>query len=131
MKPFQRHFIYIFLIIFPAMVLSGCFHSSPVRHLTSEISLVVPNQTTQEELISFMGFPEKKRTVSDTEEEWLYYQTNKSLLRKTPLVGNKFGQENYDVAIIRFDKSIVTSCQYRSLTEHEFKQLGITESAQK
>jgi hypothetical protein len=131
MKYFFRAISYLLLLVFSSMLMTGCFYKQPVRHLTSEVSLVVPHQSTQKEIISFMGFPEKKRKISETEEEWLYFQTNKSLLRRTPLLGTKIGYEEYDVAIIRFSNAIVTSSQYRSLTQEEFKQLGIAESAQK
>jgi hypothetical protein len=107
----------------------GCSSKSPIRHLPSDISLAVPNQTTQKEVVSFMGFPDAKKIISQNEEEWIYYQANKSLLRRTPLLGDKMGATDYDVAIITFRDKIVTSSQYRSFTEEEFKHLGITNDA--
>lgn len=127
MKLFRTTATILFLLVITT-ILPGCFYKTPVRHIASEISLVVPNQTSQRELISYMGLPNEKKSISETEEEWLYFQVNKSFLRKTPLLGKKFGVEDYDVAIIRIKDNIVTSSQYRSLSEDEFKQLGITAS---
>jgi hypothetical protein len=92
---------------------------------------MTPSQTTQKELISYMGFPEVKRTISATEEEWIYYQANRSLLRRAPLLGDKMGNVDYDVAIIRLKDGIVTSSQYRSFSEEEFEKLGLTSDAEK
>ena len=77
-----------------------------------------------------MGFPELKRTLSENEEEWIYYQENKSFMRRSPLLGNKMGAADYDVAIITLRDEIVTSSQYRSFTEEEFKKLGIKTNAE-
>ena len=109
--------------------LFGCAYKKPVRHIASEIGLITPNKTTQKELISYMGLPEVKRTLSEKEEEWIYYQENKSFLRRSPLLGNKMGAADYDVAIITLRDEIVTSSQYRSFTEDEFEKLGIKTDA--
>jgi hypothetical protein len=55
---------------------------------------------------------------------WIYYQVNKSTLRKTPYVGDKLGSEEYDVLHITFNGDIVETCTYRSLTKEEFQNGG-------
>lgn len=129
MSLFRQSVIYISLLVC-GVLLSGCFYKSSIRHIASEVGLAVPNKTTQQELISFMGFPETKRTISENEEEWIYYQANNSLLRRSPLIGDKVGQTDYDVAIITFRDKIVTSSQYRSFTEEEFNKSGIANNAE-
>ena len=127
-----RRFIAIYTIMLTLpFALSGCFNKAPVCHIASDISLIIPNQTKQEEILSYLGIPAKKRTISDEEEEWLYFQPYDSFMRKMPYVGKKIGDCEYDMAIIRFKNEIVTSSQYRDLSEAEFKQLGIPESAPK
>lgn len=72
-----------------------------------------------------MGFPDAKKTGEDGVEEWVYFQGNKSLMRRSPVLGEKMGQIDYDVAIITFQDKIVKESKYRAFTEEEFKQLGI------
>ena len=129
MKSFIRPVATIIIVLAAPLILAGCFHKAPISHIASDISLIIPNQTTKQEILSYMGYPAQKKAVSADEEEWLYYQANNSFLRKTPLVGGKLGQTQYDMAIIRFSDDVVTSSQFRDLTEEEFKQLGISESA--
>lgn len=126
---FHTSILYISLFLCGAL-LPGCSHNSAVRHIASETGLTIPNQTTQKEVLSYMGFPESKKTISENEEQWIYYQANESLMRRTPFFGHKMGQTDYDVAIINFQNQLVTSCQYRSFNEEEFKQLGIPNDAQ-
>ncbi len=129
MAPFRVSIICLCLL-FCGTFLFGCSSKNHVRHITSEIGLVTPNKTTQKELVSFMGFPELKRTISESEEEWIYYQENKSFLRHTPFLGHKMGEADYDVAIITFRDEMVISSQYRSFTEEEFEKLGIAKDAE-
>lgn len=117
------------LILLCGTIISGCFYKNQIRHLASDVGLITPNATTQKEVISFMGFPEVKKAISDTEEEWTYYQENQSLMRRAPLFGRKMGQADYDVAIITFKNQIAISSQYRSFTEEEFHKLGIADNA--
>ena len=72
----------------------------------------------------YMGPPDDQQ-VDQYGEMWIYYQVNKSLLRKTPFIGDKLGTEDVDVVTIRFQGDQVTACAYRSLTEDEFKKSGI------
>lgn len=60
-------------------------------------------------------------------EMWIYYQVNKSLLRKTPFIGDRLGTEDVDVVTIRFERDHVIACAYRSLTADEFKKSGIVQ----
>ncbi len=67
-----------------------------------------------------MGTPDNQKTGANG-DEWIYYQRHKSLLRKTPYVGDKIGSENYEAMIITFDGDIVKSCKYRTYDEQKFK----------
>ena len=110
-----------------SLSLSGCFYREPVRHLASDICMVTPN-ITQQEVLSILG-PPHYRKISETEgETWIYYEVNKSLLRKTPYIGDKLGHEDYEVVTITFVNGQVRTCVYRDLNEQEFKELGIPAS---
>jgi len=98
----------------------GCSSGKYVRHLASDACLVTPQQTTKKEVLSYMGTPDNKKAGANG-EEWIYYQRHKSLLRKTPYIGDKIGSENYEAMIIAFDGDIVKSCTYRTYDEQKFK----------
>ncbi len=111
----------ILLILF----LPSCSHK-PVRHLASDICLMTQG-TSKKEVLTYMGSPDEQRTDQQG-ELWIYYQVNKSLLRKTPYIGGNFGDENVDVVTIRFAGDLITTCVYRSLTDEEFRKSGIGDS---
>lgn len=104
------------------LFISAC-SSKPVRHLASDICLMTQG-TTRQEVITYMGPPDEQR-VDQYGEIWVYYQVNKSLLRKTPYIGDSLGTEDVDVVTVRFAGDQVTTCAYRSLTPEEFKESGI------
>ncbi len=106
--------------------LAGCSTKPYVRHLASDVCLISEGQTTKKEILVFMGQPEEKRNLSEDSEEWIYYQVKKSLLRKTPYVGEKLGSEDYDLVLINFKGDIVRATTYRLLSEKEFIESGYT-----
>lgn len=109
------------LLLFSA----GCASKEYVRHLASDASLIKPQQTTKPEVQAYLGPPDKKQSIVNGGEEWTYFQNNKSLLRKTPYIGQKLGSEQYDVMIVVFRGEVVDNCQYRMLTDMEFKESHI------
>lgn len=104
-----------------ATLIAGCESKEYVRHLSSEACLITPQQTNKKELQAYLGPPDKKQTLANGNEEWTYFQQNKSLLRKTPYIGKKLGSEEYDVMIVVFRDEVVDACQYRMFTEKEFE----------
>jgi len=131
MKQFIKLFLTILLGLSTALFISACGSEEPVCHIASDIDLIIPNQTTKKEITSFLGPPAKIRKVADDEEEWLYFQSYDSFMRKVPLIGEEVGKCQFDVAIIHFRGDLVTSSQYRDLTEDEFEQLGVPKSDDK
>jgi hypothetical protein len=114
----------LMLVLLLALALAAC-QRQPVRHFSSDVSLLLPGSTTKEEVLSYWGAPEQRQFDSQKGETWIYYQVNKSFLRKTPLLGGKMGREQYDVALIAFQGEVVRSCTYRSFDEKEFERAGI------
>lgn len=108
------------------MMPAGCSFRTPVRHLASDACLMTQG-TTKEEVVTFLG-PPHEQLVDQYGEMWIYYQVNKSMLRKTPFIGDKFGSEDIDVVTIRFEGDRVITCAYRSLTPEAFTQSGIVRS---
>ena len=119
-----RKNLLIFLCFLVPLVLSGCA-GQEIRHLASDASLIVPGQMNRQQVLELLGPPDQKATLEDGTEQWRYYQSQKSLLRKTPYVGEKFGEESFDVLTLTFQGESVRDCVYRHLDENEFDQLGI------
>jgi outer membrane protein assembly factor BamE (lipoprotein component of BamABCDE complex) len=103
------------------VILAGCSSfSSPVRHLSSDVCLVMPESTTRQEVLSFLGEPDKKITTADNGETWLYLKVKKSFSRKMPLVGERLGSHDYETVTVTFDADLVKTCFYRQFDEDEF-----------
>jgi len=107
------------------VLVGGCSSKEYFRHLASDACLVTPQKSTRQEIQAYFGPPDKKQNLGNGLEEWTYFQQNKSLLRKTPYVGSKLGSEYYDVLIIVFRGDTVNLCNYRMLSDLEFKDSKI------
>lgn len=121
---FTISFIITFLLIL--FTLSGCLNNEPVRHLSSDASLIISGHTTREQIMSFMGSPAVQEQGPGNTETWIYYQMNKSLMRKAPHIGHRLGYEEYDVVTVTFIDDVVQESRYRLLSEEEFRELGIS-----
>jgi len=117
-------FLLFFVCALAAMVLASCA-SYEVRHLASDACLIEPGQMDRQQVLGLLGPPDQKVTLDNGAEQWRYYQSQKSLLRRTPYVGGKLGEENYDVLTITFQAESVAECVYRHLNQSEFEKLGI------
>ncbi len=111
----------LFLIVFAGIMLAACSSTTYVRHLASDASLIIPRQTTSKEVLNYLGPPDYQLKRADG-IEWIYFQGNKSLLRKTPYIGYKFGREDYDLLEIFLKNSVVQSRVYRLFNERQFQQ---------
>jgi len=111
-----------FLLLVQACLLSGCLYQDRVPHLASDVCLILPEKSTKEDVLSYLGQPAITRREADGSEIWIYYQVEKSLMRKLPLVGAKMGYENYDVVTVSFVEKTVRMCAYRYFNEEQFKQ---------
>jgi len=120
-----RKYFHLSLWASALILLSGCA-SHEVRHLASDACLVVPGQTDQQQVLGLMGSPDDKVNLKNGAEQWIYYQSQKSLLRKTPYVGGKLGEEKFEVLYVTFEDGKVGECVYRHFGEEEFDKFGIS-----
>ncbi len=116
----RNHLLTVLILLL--LCLPGC-SGKPIRHLASDICLVSEG-TTRHEVMTYLGMP-NDRQMDQANEIWIYYQVNKSLLRKTPFIGNNLGEEDVDVITVRFTGDQVKTCAYRHLTPEEFKNFGM------
>jgi hypothetical protein len=87
---------------------------SPVRHLAADIALLKAGETTQEDVIIYLGEPDDVRELDDGTVQWLYLEKDESTLRKTPLVGNMMGSAEFQRAIVTIKDGIVAEAVYSS-----------------
>jgi hypothetical protein len=105
--------------------LPGCAGvATPVRHLSSDVCLVMPARTTRQEVLSFLGEPDRKITTVESGEIWLYQKVNKSFAKKMPLLGDRLGRQDYETVSVTFVGDLVKTCLYRQFDEAEFEKFN-------
>lgn len=102
-----------------ALFLGGCAATTPVRHLSSDVCLVLPESTTKSEVLKFLGEPDKKTTTDGPAETWIYFKKNENLVRKLPVVGERLGSLNHEIVTVTFIGDLVRTCVYRQLEPSE------------
>jgi len=106
-------------------IIAGCAGTSqPIRHLSSDVCLVMPESTTRQEVLSFMGAPDRKTRTADSQEVWIYKKINKSFAKKMPLLGEKLGSQNYETVTVTFVGELVRTCLYREFNEAEYEKFS-------
>jgi hypothetical protein len=106
------------------MVVAGCAKKN-VRHLASDVCLVTPEETTKEQVLTYLGQPDEQYEMAEGGETWIYYDVKKTALRDTPYIGDKIGDKKYEMVKVVFGGDIVRTCVYRLLTDEEFEQGGL------
>jgi outer membrane protein assembly factor BamE (lipoprotein component of BamABCDE complex) len=112
------------LVLF--MAFSACSNKQ-VRYLASDVSLISPEITTKQEVLAILGQPDEQYVESTGEEVWVYYDAKESLMSDTPYIGEKIGDEQFEMVKVTFAGDIVRTSEYRSMSEEEYKQNGQTE----
>ena len=105
--------------------LVGC-GGKQVRNLASDASLVTPG-TTKQEVINYLGQPDAQYETPGGNTLWIYYEARQDLLRKAPYIGERFGEETYEIVRVTFNGDNVENIGYRTMKEDEFKESGIAE----
>jgi hypothetical protein len=109
------------------LLASGCFSRNSARHLSSDVCLLLPEQTTKLDVVQQLGSPQVKRQ-SDEGETWVYYQVKKSLAGRLPMAGKHLGSRDYEVVTVTFSGNTVHACVFRAMDEEEFRSLGLPKS---
>jgi len=104
------------LIVF--LALSGCY-MKPVRHLAADVALLKVGETTQEDVIIFLGEPDEVQEAAGGAQNWLYVDRDKSLMAKTPLIGSKVGTTEFKRAVVTVKDGIVIDAVYSSTSDNE------------
>lgn len=107
----RTHF---FLLLLLALVaISGCY-STPVRHLAADVALLKVGESTEEDVLIFLGAPDEQQELAAGVEQWLYNDKHMTLLEKAPLVGKRIGSPEYRQVVVTIKNKIVTEVVYSS-----------------
>lgn len=98
------------------MLVGGCY-SKQVRHLASDASLVKPGVTSKKELYQYLGEPNGRRQVSESEVEYVYYEDLPGFLGHMPPFSNWVDGEGYEMIVIMLKDDVVTRCEFRTFKE--------------
>lgn len=103
-----------FLLLLLALVaISGCY-STPVRHLAADVALLKVGESTEEDVLIFLGAPDEQQELAAGVEQWLYNDKHMTLLEKAPLVGKRIGSPEYRQVVVTIKNKIVTEVVYSS-----------------
>ncbi len=101
------------LVTVALATLSGCY-STPVRHLTSDVSLLKVGQSTKEDVLIFIGDPDERQELGGGVEKWVYKDKEMSFLEQAPLVGKYLGSPEYKQVVVTITNNTVTDVVYSS-----------------
>ncbi len=104
----------------------GCARKN-VRHLASDCGLVTPGITTKQEVVNYLGQPDSEYKLPEGGLLWVYYESKSTMLHDTPYIGEKIGEETYEIVKVTFNGDIVQSIGYRTMSEEDFKEIGPVE----
>ena len=102
---------FIFSALAALFLLVGC-SSKPVRHLASDAALIEPGTSTRQDVVRYLGQPDRRRSVSPGVEEYVYYNEQKGFLAGLPLVGRLADPESYEMILVTLDGDTVTGCDF-------------------
>ena len=102
---------FIFSILAALFFLSGC-SSKPIRHLASDAALVEPGKSTRQDVVRYLGQPDRRRSLSPGMEEYVYYNERKGFFGSLPFVGNQIDPASYEMILVTLDGDVVTDCDF-------------------
>lgn len=104
---------FFLLLLLTLVALSGCYNT-PVRHLAADVALLKVGESTEEDVLIFLGAPDERQELAGGEEKWLYNDKHMTFLEKAPLVGKRIGSPEYRQVVLTLKNKIVTEVVYSS-----------------
>jgi len=108
------------LVCLALLVFFGACTGSPVRHLASDAALIKPGVSTRDEVLTYLGDPDSRQTISATAERWVYYEERQSTLQQAPYLGTLFNAKGYEQIVVTFDGDNVVDVRFNSFDADEF-----------
>ncbi len=97
-------------------LLAGCA-DHPVRHLSSDISMIKAGHSTRQDVLTFLGEPDLKKKVSEKREEWIYEEEQRSSLQDMYVIGGLFSGHGYSSIVVTIEGDVVVGSVYRTAEE--------------
>ncbi len=111
---------FLVLAFVMTVMVSGCYNK-PVRHLASDVSLLKIGESTQEDVLVYLGDPDDLQELGNGTQKWIYRDQKSGFFEKTPLVGGYVGSpEDRQVEVILQDGIVVE----RSFTAYDEDDLN-------
>jgi hypothetical protein len=107
----RKNFFLLLLFAVALTTISGCYNK-PVRHLASDVALLKVGQSTEEDVLIFLGEPDEQQEVSEGVEKWLYRDKYMTFMEKAPIVGKRLGSPEYKLVVVTISNDIVTDVIY-------------------
>lgn len=109
----RQRIVVMIVILVAGCGLGGCY-TKPVRHLAADVALVKVGESTKDDVLVYLGTPDAEQQLGDGRERWLYKETKKELLERTPVVGKYFGTPELRQVTISFSDGVVSDTTFRS-----------------
>lgn len=106
------------LLLLVTFFISGCY-IHPVRHLAADVALLKKGETTQEEVLVYLGEPDEQKEMGDGVVKWLYKDEKKTAFEKTPGLGKYLGSPEYLMVVVTITNGIVTDTLFSSTDDDE------------
>jgi hypothetical protein len=104
----------ILLAVMVALItLAGCY-TTPVRHLSADVALLKVGQSTEEDVLVFLGDPDERQELVGGVEKWLYHEKKMTIFEKTPWMGKYLGAPEYQEVVVTITNKIVSDVSYAS-----------------
>lgn len=94
-------------------LLAGCA-DHPVRHLSSDISMIKVGHSTRQDVLTFLGEPDLKKKVSEKREQWIYEEEKRSSLQDVYVIGGLFSGDGYSSIVVTIEGDVVVGSVYRT-----------------
>lgn len=116
----------ILLLVVTIALLGGC-HRTPVRHLASDATLIKAGVSTRDDVYDMLGDPDVQRMVSDSVEEWVYYEEAATSSHRTPIVGTRIEvptmgvlkSKGYNMITLTIENDLVSDVKYNAYEESD------------
>ncbi|PIE72556.1 MAG: hypothetical protein CSA20_07380 [Deltaproteobacteria bacterium] len=106
----RRLIVFLFFSFVVGIGLAGC--SSPQRHLASDVGLLQTGISTKQDVLVYLGNPDRQKDLGAGVEKWFYRQVDPGLLKKSPLIGRYFAEKKVETAIITFTNGKVSDIAF-------------------
>lgn len=106
------------LLLVMTLCVSGCY-ITPVRHLAADVALLKVGESTQEDVLIYLGDPDEQVDMGGGVVRWIYSEEKQTLMEKTPWIGKRIGSPEYRQVVVTLTNGIVSATSYTSSDEDD------------